>query len=195
MQEGNFKVLANTIKELQKYKKVLLLTCSNRGEEISKTELPKSSILAKIIHKNLKNSVILDVTKLKIYPCEGNVSLMGGNICGVKEALLDDTEKNPSGYHRCWASIHNPDDELWKISRELFQSDCVVFFASVRWGADNMFYQKLIERLNWINNRYIPYGEKNIIKDISNNQLTDFPVSKECSLVELNINNNRIKSL
>ena len=71
MQEGNFKVLANTIKELQKYKKVLLLTCSNRGEEISKTELPKSSILAKIIHKNLKNSVILDVTNLKIYPCEG----------------------------------------------------------------------------------------------------------------------------
>ena len=167
MQEGNFKVLANTIKELQQYKKVLLLTCSNRGEEISKIELPKSSILAKVIHNNLKNSVILDVTKLKIYPCEGNVSLMGGNICGVKEALLTDTKKNPSGYHRCWASIHNPDDELWKISRELFQSDCVVFFASVRWGAANMFYQKLIERLNWINNRYIPYGEKNIIKDIS----------------------------
>lgn len=36
MKEGNFEVLANTIKELQKYKKVLLLTCSNRGEEISK---------------------------------------------------------------------------------------------------------------------------------------------------------------
>ena len=167
MQEGNFKVLANTIKELQKYKKVLLLTCSNRGDEISKTELPKSSILAKIIHKNLKNSVILDVTKLKIYPCEGNVSLMGGNICGVKEALLDDTEKNPSGYHRCWASIHNEDDELWKISKELFESDCVVFFTSIRWGNANMFYQKLIERLNWINNRFIPGGEPNIIKDIN----------------------------
>ena len=36
MKEGNFKVLVGTIKELQKYKKVLLLTCSNRGEEISK---------------------------------------------------------------------------------------------------------------------------------------------------------------
>lgn len=167
MKEGNFKVLVDTIEELKKYKKVLLLTCSNRGEEISKTESPKSSILAKVIHNNLKNSVIIDVTKLKIYPCEGNVSLMGGNICGVKEALLEDKEKNPSGYHRCWASIHNPDDELWKVSKELFESDCVVFFASVRWGAANMFYQKLIERLNWINNRYIPYGEKNIIKDIS----------------------------
>jgi hypothetical protein len=167
MLEGNFEVLVNTIKELKKYKKVLLLTCSNRGEEIAKKESPKSSILAKVIHNNLKNSVILDVTKLKIYPCEGNVSLMEGNIFGVKEALLDNLEKNPSGFHRCWASIHNPDDELWKISKELFESDCVVFFASVRWGAANMFYQKLIERLNWINNRFIPYGETNIIKDIS----------------------------
>jgi multimeric flavodoxin WrbA len=167
MKEGNLKVLKNTIKELEKYKKVLLLTCSNRGEEVSKTQLPKSSILARVIHNNLDNSTIIDVTKLKIYPCEGNVSRMEGNVCGIKEALLDDPEKNPSGYHRCWASVHNPDDELWKISKELFESDCVVFFASVRWGAANMFYQKLIERLNWINNRFIPYGEENIIKNIS----------------------------
>lgn len=167
MKEGNLKVLKNTIKELGKYKKVLLLTCSNRGEEVSKTQLPKSSILARVIHNNLDNSTIIDVTKLKIYPCEGNVSRMEGNVCGIKEALLDDPEKNPSGYHRCWASVHNPDDELWKISKELFESDCVVFFASVRWGAANMFYQKLIERLNWINNRFIPYGEENIIKNIS----------------------------
>lgn len=165
MREGNFNVLVDTIKELRKYKKVLLLTCSNRGEEVSETQLPKSTILAKIIHQNLENSDLLDVTKLKIYPCEGNVSRMEGNVCGVKEALLEDEEKNPSGYHRCWASIHNPDDELWMVSKKLFESDCVVFFASVRWGSANMFYQKLIERLNWINNRYIPYGEPNIIKD------------------------------
>jgi hypothetical protein len=165
MKEGNFNVLVDTIKELRKYKKVLLLTCSNRGQEVSETQLPKSSILAKIIHQNLEDSDLLDVTKLKIYPCEGNVSRMEGNVCGVKEALLEDEEKNPSGYHRCWASIHNPDDELWMVSKKLFESDCVVFFASVRWGSANMFYQKLIERLNWINNRYIPYGEPNIIKN------------------------------
>jgi hypothetical protein len=29
-----------------------------------------------------------------------------------------------------------------------------------------MFYQKLIERLNWINNRFVPLGESNIIKNI-----------------------------
>ena len=166
MKEGNLKVLKNTIKELEKYKKVLLLTCSNRGEEVSKTQLPKSSILARVIHNNLDNSTIIDVTKLKIYPCEGNVSRMEGNVCGIKEALLDDPEKNPSGYHRCWASVHNPDDELWKISKELFESDAVVFLSSVRWGQTNMFYQNLIERLTWIENRHTALGESNLVEDI-----------------------------
>jgi len=148
MKEGNFKKLKQTIEELQKYERVLLITCSNRNEKVIKEQLPKSTILAKVIH-------------------EGNVSRVEGNVCGIKEALLKDKEKNPSGYHRCWASINNPDDELWVVSKELFNSDCVIFFASVRWGQTNMFYQKLIERLNWINNRYIPYGESNIIKDIA----------------------------
>lgn len=167
MKQNDFFLLKNTIDQLRSYKKVLLLTCSNRGIEVSKTQLPKSSILARVINSNLNNSSIIDVTKLKIYPCEGNVSRIDGNVCGVKDALLNDPLKNPTGLHRCWASVHNPDDELWKISKELFESDCVVFFASVRWGAANMFYQKLIERLNWINNRFIPYGEENIIKKIT----------------------------
>jgi hypothetical protein len=42
-----------------------------------------------------------------------------------------------------------------------------MFFASVRWGQANMYYQKLIERLNWINNRFVPLGEDNVIKDIT----------------------------
>jgi multimeric flavodoxin WrbA len=189
MREGNFNVLIDTIKELRKYKKVLLLTCSNRGQEVSETQLPKSSILAKIIHQNLEDSDLLDVTKLKIYPCEGNVSRMEGNVCGVKEALLEDEEKNPSGYHRCWASIHNPDDELWMVSKKLFESDCVVFFASVRWGSANMFYQKLIERLNWINNRYTgsgfiivgqhQYGEEIVKLQYDNHDYYGFKTNKK----------------
>jgi multimeric flavodoxin WrbA len=163
--EGNFERLKKTISELKKFKRVLLLTCSNRNSEVIKTQKPKSTIIATIINDKVENSKLIDVTQLNIYPCEGNVSRMEGNVCGVKEAQLKDKDKNPTGYHRCWASIHNPDDELWKISKELFESDCVIFFSSVRWGSANMFYQKLIERLNWINNRYIPYGEPNIIKD------------------------------
>ena len=44
MTEGNFKRLKKTIEELRKFKRVLLLTCSNRGEEVMKTQKPKSSI-------------------------------------------------------------------------------------------------------------------------------------------------------
>jgi multimeric flavodoxin WrbA len=166
IKEGNHKKLLETIKTLKKYKKVLFLTCSNRYQKILEKQTPKSTILAKVMAKELDNCKIINVPDLNIHPCEGNVSREDGNRCGIKDALLKDKEKNPSGYHRCWASLHNPDDELWKISKELFESDCVVFFASVRWGSANMFYQKLIERLNWINNRYVPLGESNIIKNI-----------------------------
>jgi hypothetical protein len=54
MREGNFETLKETIDRLKKYKKVLLLTCSNRGEEVSKTQLPKSSILLRQSTKELK---------------------------------------------------------------------------------------------------------------------------------------------
>jgi len=74
--------------------------------------------------------------------------------------------QNPSGYHRCWASVNEKNDELWKITKELFESDCIVFFASIRWGQANGYYQKLIERLTWIENRHSTLGESNIVKDI-----------------------------
>lgn len=165
MKPSNFENIEQTIEILKNFKKVLFLTCSNRYKEIQETQTPKSTILAQVISQKLTNVTIINVPDLNIYPCEGNVSREDGNKCGMKEALLLDEDKNPSGYHRCWASIHNPDDELWKISKELFESDCVVFFASVRWGNANMFYQKLIERLNWINNRFIPGNEPSIIKN------------------------------
>jgi multimeric flavodoxin WrbA len=166
MKEANYSSLVRTIDELSRFKKVLFLTCSNRYGQILKTQDPKSTILAKVMANKLDNVTIINVPDLNIYPCEGNVSREDGNRCGIRAATLKDDEKNPTGYHRCWASIHNPDDELWKVSKELFESDCVMFFASVRWGQANMYYQKLIERLNWINNRFVPLGEDNVIKNI-----------------------------
>ena len=83
------------------------------------------------------------------------------------KASLKDKDKNPTGHHRCWRNINNPDDELWKISKELFESDAVVFFGSVRWGQMNSFYQKLIERLTWLENRHSTMGESNLLKNIS----------------------------
>ena len=162
------KELQATVNYLNGKKRVLLLTTSNRYQiPEEEKDIPKSTQLAQVIKKALGEKVVLiDVPELKIYPCEGNVSRKDGNSCGLKDALLKSKTKNPSGNHRCWASINNPDDELWKISKELFESDAVVFFASIRWGQANGYYQKLIERLNWIENRHTTLEENNVVKNI-----------------------------
>jgi hypothetical protein len=169
--DASYKKLVKTVKFLDTKKKVLFLTTSNRGEWVIKNlkEEPKSTKLAKAIQSYLGKSkcTLIEVPKLKIYPCEGNVSNLEGNGCGIKKAILKNKEKNPSGNHRCWRNINNPDDELWKITKELFESDCVLFFGSVRWGQMNSEYQKLIERLTWLENRHTTYNESNILKDIS----------------------------
>lgn len=116
--------------------------------------------------KETTDVVLMEIPKMKIFPCEGNVSGVEGNNCGVKDSALKDDEKNPSGNHRCWASLNNKEDELWKISKELFESEVVIFFISVRWGQANAFYQKLIERLNWIENIHTTLEEESFVSNI-----------------------------
>ena len=144
------------IRYLESKNDILLLTTSTRYREHT-WDIPKSTALAFRIKKHLarkrKRVTLLDVTKLQIYTCEGNISGGRGNNCGVREAKLLDRGKNPTGQHRCWASINNRDDQLYKVSRELFKSQAVVFFVSVRWGQTNSVYQRLFERLSWIENR------------------------------------------
>lgn len=159
------KHISELIDGLSDKKKILLLTTSNRWQ--GDKETPKSSMVAEYIMSKLPNCTIINVSNLKIHMCEGNVSRLEGNNCGVKESLLRDSFKNPSNQHRCWASINNPDDELWKISKELLESDAVIFFVSVRWGQTNAVYQQLIERLDWLENRHSTLAEENIIKNIS----------------------------
>lgn len=173
VQDEGAKKLKETLDILKKKKKVLLLSCSNRYNwDPKKVDVPKSKILAMYLNEELKdNSVFFDVSELKIFPCEGNVSREEGNSCGIKKALLKDDKKNPSGYHRCWASLNNKSDELWKISKELFEADMVIFFSSVRWGQTNMFYQNLIERLTWIENRHTTLGEKNIVENVESGMI------------------------
>jgi hypothetical protein len=137
-------------------RRVLLLTTSTRYEKHA-WDVPKTTQLAQQIEQQLKQGrthvTLLDVASLEIYTCEGNISGGRGNNCGVRDAKLPDKRKNPTGHHRCWASINNKDDELYKVSRELFRSQAVVFFVSVRWGQTNSVYQRLFERLSWIENR------------------------------------------
>jgi multimeric flavodoxin WrbA len=168
VQSDGWKSLKSTLDILKNKEKVLLLSCSNRHNwDKDNIDIPKSKMIAMYLNEELgKKSTLIDVSELNIVPCEGNVSRKDGNGCGVKKAMLDDDKKNPSGHHRCWASFNNKSDELWKISKELFESDAVVFFSSIRWGQTNMFYQNLIERLTWIENRHTTLGESNLVKDI-----------------------------
>jgi hypothetical protein len=148
--------ISRLIRYLESKHDILLLTTSTRYREHT-WDSPKSTALALRIKEHLKRKgrrvTLLDVAKLKIYTCEGNISGGRGNNCGVRDAKLLDRTKNPTGHHRCWASINNKDDQLYEISRELFKSQAAVFFVSVRWGQTNSVYQRLFERLSWIENR------------------------------------------
>lgn len=157
-----------TIEYLKWKKRVLFLTTSNRWSDEAWGELPKSTQLAYELQKRVWEDRIhvIDVTKLNIYPCEWNVSTERWNTCGEKKSKLQDLEKNPSWFHRCWASMNNPDDELWEISKSIFESQAVVFFTSIRWWQTNSYYQKLIERLTWIENRQSTLWEDNIVGNI-----------------------------
>ena len=168
VQSDAWKSIKSTLDVLKTKKKVLLLSCSNRYNwDENNVDIPKSKLLATYIQEELGDkSVLIDVTDLKILPCEGNVSRKEGNSCGVLKAKLKDKEKNPSGEHRCWVNINQKSDELWKISKELLESDVVIFFSSIRWGQTNMYYQNLIERLTWLQNRHSTLGESNVLKNI-----------------------------
>ena len=164
------KQLEKAVRYLNTKGKVLLITTSNRAKESSKDgqDKPKSTRIAEVIQRSLgaHRCTLVDISKLKIYSCEGNVSSKDGNNCGVRAAKLQDEKKNPSGNLRCWASYNNEDDELWKVVTPLLESHVVVFMGSIRWGQANAYYQKLIERLDWIENRHTTLGERNIIEGI-----------------------------
>jgi multimeric flavodoxin WrbA len=157
--------VSRLIRHLEKRNDILLLTTSTRYRREA-WDVPKSTQLARHVLDHLKQKkrrvTLLDVPKLKIHTCEGNVSSGNGNRCGLLEAKLPDRSRNPTGHHRCWASINNQDDQLYVISRELFRSQAVVFFVSVRWGQANSVYQRLFERLSWIENRFTTLGESPI---------------------------------
>lgn len=147
----------------QSDKKILFLTTSNRWE--GDKELPKSSVVAEELKDKLENCQIINVAKLKIFPCEGNVSTKRGNTCGLKDALLKDKDKNPHNMIRCWASLNNKSDEMYKVANAIYESDIIIFFGSVRWGKMNAIYSTLMERLTWLENRHATLGESNLLKD------------------------------
>jgi multimeric flavodoxin WrbA len=157
------------LNELSTLKKVLFVTTSNRSPYVEKQgEVAKSSQLARHFKDQLEQRgvevEIIDAAKLTIHNCLGCVSELHGNQCGAKASKVKNKEKNPTGNLRCWASHDFEDDELWKIVNPLYESDAVIFFSSQRWGTANAIYQKLIERLDWIENMHSNMGEPSTIK-------------------------------
>ena len=158
----HYKTLYEYLKS-KKNKKILFLTTSNRWE--GQKELPKSSILAEKLSSKLDDVKIIDVSKLKVFPCEGNVSNHEGNGCGLKKAMLKSKEKNPHNFIRCWCSVNNASDEMYVVANAIYEADIVVFFGSVRWGKMNSIYGQIIERLTWLENRHTTLGEDNLLKN------------------------------
>ena len=163
--------ISKFIDTLTPHKKVTFVTTSTRSQYIEENgESPKSSQLARHLADKLRQRgvkvEVIDAAKLKIHDCMGCVSEMHGNHCGVKESKLKDEKKNPTGNIRCWASHDFEDDELYKIANAIYDSQAVIFFGSQRWGSVNAIYQRLIERLDWMENMHSTLGEKSTISGI-----------------------------
>jgi multimeric flavodoxin WrbA len=150
-------------------KKAVFITTSTRWS--GSKESPKSTMLAEKMAEGLRpNATVINAANLIIFPCEGNVSTSpenGGNHCGVPGSIMKDKKKNPGQFLRCWASLNNPSDELWKISKAIYESDVIVFFGSMRWGSLDSIYKKVLERLTWIENQHTTLGGRNPVEDKS----------------------------
>ncbi len=74
-----------------------------------------------------------------------------------------------SGPYRCWAhfdSVQNPQkyggvDQMPVIYEGIKWADIVVFTSSTRWGSHSALAQKVIERMDTLENRHAVYGEPN----------------------------------
>src|SRR5437660_11261266 len=86
------------LRHLEKKNDILLLTTSTRYRKHT-WDVPKTTQLALRIrdhlHQKARRVTLLDVAKLKIHTCEGNISGGKGNRCGLLEASLPDRSKNP----------------------------------------------------------------------------------------------------
>jgi len=76
------------------------------------------------------------------------------------------------GPYRCWAhyeSVQDPAkfggvDQMPVIYDALSWADIVVWGTSTRWGSHSALMQKIIERMNTLENRCASYGEPNPLK-------------------------------
>lgn len=105
---------------------------------------------------------IVDANALHIVP---NLSCYagGGKNCASKDA----------GKYRCWAhynSVQDPEkfggvDQMSVIYDGIAWADIVIFATSTRWMSHSALLQKIIERMNTLENRASVYGEANPLSE------------------------------
>jgi multimeric flavodoxin WrbA len=87
----------------------------------------------------------------------------GGQNCAAKQA----------GKYRCWAhynSVKDPEkfggvDQMSVIYDGIEWADMVIFATSTRWMSHSALLQKIIERMNTLENRASVYGESNPLNE------------------------------
>lgn len=135
--------------------KILLISTTSHVEKST------SKHILDALEKTLKGEHSIDHINAASLHIVNNLSCYasGGKQCAAIEA----------GKYRCWAhklSHEKPDeyhgkDEMGMIYDALDWCDVVVFGTSVRWGSHSAILQKVIERMNTLENRASVYGEKN----------------------------------
>lgn len=90
----------------------------------------------------------LDVAKLKIAE---NLSCYANG----KRSCADPG----SGPYRCWANVGDKADQMPQVYDGLAWADVVIVTTSVRWGSHTAVLQRMIERMNTLENRATSYGE------------------------------------
>lgn len=90
----------------------------------------------------------VDVAKLKVAE---NLSCYAGGKLNCADPK--------SGPYRCWANVNSKDDQMPVVYDGLAWADVVVMTTSVRWGSHTAALQRMIERMNTLENRGSVYGE------------------------------------
>ncbi|MDO8340106.1 MAG: flavodoxin family protein [Candidatus Burarchaeum sp.] len=129
--------------------KAVAISATNRAPEAkdeSHTEAALKDVLGLMAADGAQTKFIC-VSDLKIHTCEGNYS------------------KNPKlCTWPCQSSLKYKDDQMKLIYDALLESDIVLFGTPVRWNNCSSLMQKVIERLNCVENQYSIFN-KRLIKD------------------------------
>lgn len=64
-----------------------------------------------------------------------------------------------AGPYRCWANVNDPTDQMPVVYDGLKWADTVIVTTSVRWGSHTAVLQRMIERMNTLENRGSVYKE------------------------------------